>query len=240
MCGCDCCQNSNPTCFDPQAMEASGTYYGWACKCSCPGCMANVIQGAMAYADVKMMRDKGSPSDGTTTANHAPGCPAIADVRDGCSCLLRQTSSTGPASSYPPTRVPPTSRGPGEEREYGTPTEPPDESVAVFCDTDGDLIPMKRFDGYWYGRGSDDRGTWVQCVAQLGKPIAVHVPGASRIAVAAQGDYPHDDPCDRWEMVTYVAPSGFISRVVMEKSDHGMFVSVFDHLAAVAALKATP
>ena len=23
------------------------------------------------------------------TANHAPGCPAIADVRDGCSCLLR-------------------------------------------------------------------------------------------------------------------------------------------------------
>ncbi len=59
------------------------------------------------------------------TATHTPGCPAIADPRHGCSCLLRQTSSTGPVSSYPPPRVLPTSRGPGEEREYGTPHDDP-------------------------------------------------------------------------------------------------------------------
>lgn len=49
------------------------------------------------------------------TANHADGCPARVSTRYGCSCLLRQTSSTGPVSSYPPPRVLPTSRGPGED-----------------------------------------------------------------------------------------------------------------------------
>lgn len=48
MCGCDCCQNNNPTCFDPQSMEVNGSFHGWACRCSCPGCIARIIDGAVA------------------------------------------------------------------------------------------------------------------------------------------------------------------------------------------------
>ena len=59
--------------------------------------------------------------------------------------------------------------------------EPPDESVAVFSDSDGDLIPMKRFDDWWYGRYSGDKATWAECLEQLGQPIAVHVPGAPAV-----------------------------------------------------------
>lgn len=46
MCGCDCCQNSNPTCFNPELMRASGECHGWVCKCSCGSCIARVIRGA--------------------------------------------------------------------------------------------------------------------------------------------------------------------------------------------------
>jgi hypothetical protein len=57
MCGCDCCQNSDPTCFDPQMMEANGSFHGWACRCSCPGCIARVIDGAMAVGYGNAMDD---------------------------------------------------------------------------------------------------------------------------------------------------------------------------------------
>ena len=56
------------------------------------------------------------------TANHSPDCPARVSTRYGCSCLLRQTSSTGPASSYPPPRVLPTSVAPAGEG-YGAPAD---------------------------------------------------------------------------------------------------------------------
>ena len=58
------------------------------------------------------------------TANHSPDCPARVSTRYGCSCLLRQTSSTGPASSYPPPRVLPTSVAPAGE-DYGAPADFP-------------------------------------------------------------------------------------------------------------------
>jgi hypothetical protein len=56
------------------------------------------------------------------------------------------------------------------------PPEPPDGSVAVFIDSDGDPIPMKRFGCRWVGRVDSDAGTWKQCIDQLGEPTAVVVP----------------------------------------------------------------
>jgi len=49
MCGCDCCQSSDPTCFSPEFIDPIDAYHAWVCKCSCPGCIARVIRGAMAY-----------------------------------------------------------------------------------------------------------------------------------------------------------------------------------------------
>lgn len=46
MCGCECCNNGNPTCFDPDLLAGS-EYHAWACKCSCGGCIARVIRGAI-------------------------------------------------------------------------------------------------------------------------------------------------------------------------------------------------
>jgi len=46
MCGCDCCQNSNPTCFNPDVLGI----VRWACWCSCPNCISRVIAGAEAKA----------------------------------------------------------------------------------------------------------------------------------------------------------------------------------------------
>lgn len=57
--------------------------------------------------------------------------------------------------------------------------EPREGSVAVFCDEDGELIPMKRLDGLWVGRFIEDCGTWAECLKFLGEPIAVHVPGGA-------------------------------------------------------------
>ena len=46
MCGCDCCQNNDPTCFDPALIDTASPFRTWVCGCTCPNCISNVIRGA--------------------------------------------------------------------------------------------------------------------------------------------------------------------------------------------------
>lgn len=39
MCGCDCCKNSNPTCYDPTQRGSRK----WLCRCDCGNCIARVL-----------------------------------------------------------------------------------------------------------------------------------------------------------------------------------------------------
>lgn len=46
MCGCECCQSSNPTCYDPTGRE---TFTRWLCRCTCPGCIVRFAEGHAAW-----------------------------------------------------------------------------------------------------------------------------------------------------------------------------------------------
>lgn len=46
MCGCDCCQNGNPTCYDP-AQRGSRK---WLCRCDCGNCIARVLDAHESWA----------------------------------------------------------------------------------------------------------------------------------------------------------------------------------------------
>jgi hypothetical protein len=92
MCGCECCCGSDPTCFDPQSMEANGSFHGWACRCPCPGCIARVIEGAVAYGRRKASAVVGEEVDGQTSiyehlGHHTMTCNVYAGSDEStCSC----------------------------------------------------------------------------------------------------------------------------------------------------------
>jgi hypothetical protein len=46
MCGCECCQSGDPTCFDPSQVDTWASSRAWVCGCACPNCISRVIVGA--------------------------------------------------------------------------------------------------------------------------------------------------------------------------------------------------
>ena len=46
MCGCDCCNSSNPACFDPSKVDSWASCKALSCGCDCGGCLSRVIDGA--------------------------------------------------------------------------------------------------------------------------------------------------------------------------------------------------
>ena len=46
MCGCDCCNSGNPTCFDPSKVDSWASSKAWVCGCTCGNCLSRVIDGA--------------------------------------------------------------------------------------------------------------------------------------------------------------------------------------------------
>lgn len=91
MCGCECCQSSNPTCFDPSKVDTWGSYKAWACDCTCPNCVSRVIQGAFDEGskanakrhEISTMLSDSDASDKDTLAYHREKLRAEMDRQVG-------------------------------------------------------------------------------------------------------------------------------------------------------------